>query len=72
MFLLHFCSEGNKEKGQPAMASPYAGQATLALAASSRPLAGGHCRGLTVGGRPCIGAGRGWPPLLLAGFAAKT
>ncbi|RWV95810.1 hypothetical protein GW17_00041527 [Ensete ventricosum] len=28
--------------------------------------------GLPVGGRPYIGAGRGWPPLLLDAFAAKT
>ncbi|RZS22617.1 hypothetical protein BHM03_00055419, partial [Ensete ventricosum] len=29
-------------------------------------------RGLAMGGRPCMGAGRGWLPLLLAAFAAKT
>ncbi|RWV80465.1 hypothetical protein GW17_00058266, partial [Ensete ventricosum] len=35
------------------------------------PLQGlGH--GLAVGGRPCMGAGRGWSPLLLTAFAAKT
>ncbi|RRT44212.1 hypothetical protein B296_00050430, partial [Ensete ventricosum] len=44
----------------------------LALAASSRPLAGGLSRGLAVGGWPCIGAGHGWTHLLLAAFAAKT
>ncbi|RZS28368.1 hypothetical protein BHM03_00061954 [Ensete ventricosum] len=37
----------------------------LALAAASNRLAGGL-------GRPCMGAGHGWPPLLLAAFAAKT
>ncbi|RRT47049.1 hypothetical protein B296_00026910 [Ensete ventricosum] len=44
----------------------------LALAIVGRPLAGGLGRGLAVGGRPCMGASRGWPPLLLATFAAKT
>ncbi|RWW16419.1 hypothetical protein GW17_00019700 [Ensete ventricosum] len=43
----------------------------LALDTSNRPLVGGLGRGLAVGGRPCMGVGRGWPPLLLAGFAAK-
>ncbi|RWV93781.1 hypothetical protein GW17_00043736 [Ensete ventricosum] len=43
-----------------------------------RPLVGGLglnrlplAAGLAVGGRPCTGAGRGWPPLLLIAFAAK-
>ncbi|RWW36614.1 hypothetical protein BHE74_00058355 [Ensete ventricosum] len=40
----------------------------LALAAANRPLTGGLGRGLTVVGRPCLGAGCGWPPLLLATF----
>ncbi|RZS23259.1 hypothetical protein BHM03_00056159 [Ensete ventricosum] len=35
----------------------------LALAAANRPLGGGLGRGLAMGG---------WPPLLLAAFAAKT
>ncbi|RWW20974.1 hypothetical protein GW17_00014889 [Ensete ventricosum] len=43
----------------------------LALVAVGRPLAGGLGRGLAVGGRPCIGVGRGWPPLLLASFTTK-
>ncbi|RWV90733.1 hypothetical protein GW17_00047042 [Ensete ventricosum] len=34
-------------------------------------LAGDVGHGLAVGGRPCMGAGRGWPPLLLTAFAAK-
>ncbi|RWV84657.1 hypothetical protein GW17_00053614, partial [Ensete ventricosum] len=42
----------------------------LALAVASRPLATGLGRGLAVGGQLYIGAGRGWPPLLLAAFAA--
>ncbi|RRT65899.1 hypothetical protein B296_00014575, partial [Ensete ventricosum] len=54
---------------------PFAGAAGLpfglALAAANRPLVGGLGRGLAVGGRPSMGAGRGWPPLLLASFAAK-
>ncbi|RRT36150.1 hypothetical protein B296_00048251 [Ensete ventricosum] len=44
-----------------------------------RPLARGRGRGrlslsagLAVCGRPCMGAGRGWPPLLLAAFIANT
>ncbi|RWV83174.1 hypothetical protein GW17_00055260 [Ensete ventricosum] len=37
---------------------------------SSRPLTRGPGRGLVVGGRPCMGADRGWPSLLAA-FAAK-
>ncbi|RRT63478.1 hypothetical protein B296_00030410, partial [Ensete ventricosum] len=44
----------------------------LALIAASRPLAGGLGRGLAVGGRPYMGAGRGWPPLLFATFVVKT
>ncbi|RZS15969.1 hypothetical protein BHM03_00047896 [Ensete ventricosum] len=43
----------------------------LALAAASRPLVGGLGRGLAMGGRPCMGAGRGWLPLLLVAFAVK-
>ncbi|RRT31444.1 hypothetical protein B296_00054399, partial [Ensete ventricosum] len=43
----------------------------LALAAFGRHLAGGLSHGLAVDGWPCMGAGRGWPPLLLAAFAAK-
>ncbi|RRT45080.1 hypothetical protein B296_00018537 [Ensete ventricosum] len=43
----------------------------LALAAADCPLAGGLGRGQAVDGRPCMGAGCGWPPLLLADFAAK-
>ncbi|RWW00676.1 hypothetical protein BHE74_00013092 [Ensete ventricosum] len=43
----------------------------LALAAANRPLAGGLGRSLAVGGRPSMGACRGWPPLLLASFAMK-
>ncbi|RWV97499.1 hypothetical protein GW17_00039705 [Ensete ventricosum] len=42
------------------------------------PVAGGLGRsrlplvvGLAGGGRPCMGAGRGWPPLLLTAFATK-
>ncbi|RZS26147.1 hypothetical protein BHM03_00059454 [Ensete ventricosum] len=49
-----------------------------ALAMAGRPLDGGLSRsrlpltaGLAMGGRPCMGAGRGWRPLLLAAFAAK-
>ncbi|RWW26954.1 hypothetical protein BHE74_00057394 [Ensete ventricosum] len=38
----------------------------LALAVADHPLVGDLCRGLAVGGRPCMGAGRGWPPLLAA------
>ncbi|RRT34641.1 hypothetical protein B296_00042524, partial [Ensete ventricosum] len=41
------------------------------LAAVGCLLAGDLGRGLAVGGRPCIGADRGWPPLLLAAFTAK-
>ncbi|RWV79344.1 hypothetical protein GW17_00059535, partial [Ensete ventricosum] len=44
----------------------------LAPVATNRPLAGGLGRGLAVGGRPCMGAGRAWSPFLLAAFAAKT
>ncbi|RRT57973.1 hypothetical protein B296_00036450 [Ensete ventricosum] len=54
-------------------------------AAGSRPLRAGHSspcpqapplwaglgRGLAIGGRPYMGAGRGWSPLLLVAFAAK-
>ncbi|RRT57440.1 hypothetical protein B296_00036080, partial [Ensete ventricosum] len=43
----------------------------LALAAASRPLVGGLGRDLAVGGWPCMGASRGWPPLLLAAFTIK-
>ncbi|RWV77146.1 hypothetical protein GW17_00062071 [Ensete ventricosum] len=50
-----------------------------AFAVADRPLTGGLGRnrlplaaGLAVGGQPCMGVGRGWPPLLLAAFAAKT
>ncbi|RZS24850.1 hypothetical protein BHM03_00057966, partial [Ensete ventricosum] len=35
------------------------------------PLWVGLDRGLAVGGRPYMGAGRGWPPLLTT-FTAKT
>ncbi|RWW59928.1 hypothetical protein BHE74_00033106 [Ensete ventricosum] len=42
----------------------------LVLAAAGSPLVGGLSRGLAMGGRPCMGAGRDWPPLLVA-FAAK-
>ncbi|RWW08688.1 hypothetical protein GW17_00027857 [Ensete ventricosum] len=38
----------------------------MALVTVSRPLAGGLGRGLAVGGRPYMGASRGWPPLLFA------
>ncbi|RRT54264.1 hypothetical protein B296_00045876, partial [Ensete ventricosum] len=38
----------------------------------SAPLKGGLGRGLAMGGRPCMGAGCGWSPLLFAAFAAKT
>ncbi|RWV81628.1 hypothetical protein GW17_00056931 [Ensete ventricosum] len=44
----------------------------LALVAAGYPLAGGLGRDLTVGGRPCMGTGRGWPPLLLAAFDVKA
>ncbi|RWW11674.1 hypothetical protein GW17_00024699 [Ensete ventricosum] len=44
----------------------------LALTVIGRHLARGLGRDLVVGGRPCMGAGRGWPPLLLIAFAAKT
>ncbi|RWW55280.1 hypothetical protein BHE74_00038097 [Ensete ventricosum] len=44
----------------------------LALAEAGRPLAGGLGHALAVGGRPCMGAGRGWLPLLLAAFTVKT
>ncbi|RRT31532.1 hypothetical protein B296_00049438, partial [Ensete ventricosum] len=44
----------------------------LALAAASCPLVRGLGRGLAVGGRPCLGTGRGWPHLLLTAFVAKT
>ncbi|RZS08568.1 hypothetical protein BHM03_00039562 [Ensete ventricosum] len=44
----------------------------LRAAAASRPLTGGlggsrlpHEVGIAMGGRPCMGAARGWPPLLL-------
>ncbi|RWV97169.1 hypothetical protein GW17_00040061 [Ensete ventricosum] len=52
-----------------------------ALAMAGHPLAGGLGRsrlllttGLAVGGRPYMGAGRGWPPLLLVACenAART
>ncbi|RWW64990.1 hypothetical protein BHE74_00027739, partial [Ensete ventricosum] len=56
--------------------APFAGATGLpfglALVAANRPLAGGLGHGLAMGGRPCMGAGRGWPPLLLAAFTAKT
>ncbi|RWW24722.1 hypothetical protein GW17_00010967 [Ensete ventricosum] len=35
------------------------------------PLRAGPDHGLVVGGRPCKGAARGWPPILLAAFGAK-
>ncbi|RWW23571.1 hypothetical protein GW17_00012176 [Ensete ventricosum] len=35
------------------------------------PLPAGLGRGMAVGGRPCMGASRGWPPLLLAAFVVK-
>ncbi|RZR86762.1 hypothetical protein BHM03_00014016 [Ensete ventricosum] len=35
------------------------------------PLAGWPWRVLAMGGRPCMGAGCGWSPLLHAAFAAK-
>ncbi|RWV78836.1 hypothetical protein BHE74_00058971 [Ensete ventricosum] len=44
--------------------------ATNHRACMHRPLRAGLSSDLAVGGRPCIGAGRGWPPLLLAAFAA--
>ncbi|RRT52194.1 hypothetical protein B296_00016181 [Ensete ventricosum] len=54
---------------------PYKG----VLAVVGRPLIGGLglsqlplTAGLVVGGRPCMGAGRGWSPLLLAVLAANT
>ncbi|RWW37111.1 hypothetical protein BHE74_00057817, partial [Ensete ventricosum] len=43
----------------------------LALAVAGCPLAGGLGRGQAVDGRPFMGDGCGWPPLLLAAFAAK-
>ncbi|RWW13298.1 hypothetical protein GW17_00022996 [Ensete ventricosum] len=43
----------------------------LVLVAVGRPLVGGLGCGLAVGGRPCMRAGRGWPPLLHAAFVAK-
>ncbi|RWV92689.1 hypothetical protein BHE74_00055037 [Ensete ventricosum] len=57
---------------QPPLAGVVGFPFELALAAASRPLAGGLSRDLAVGGRPCMGAGRGWPLLLLAAFAMKT
>ncbi|RWW03530.1 hypothetical protein GW17_00033308 [Ensete ventricosum] len=36
------------------------------------PLRAGPGRSLGVGGRPYMGADRGWPPLLLATFTVKT
>ncbi|RWV92531.1 hypothetical protein GW17_00045082 [Ensete ventricosum] len=49
------------------------------LVVVGRPLTGGLGRsrlplvaGLPVGGRPCMGAGRGWPPLLLAVLAVNV
>ncbi|RZS26502.1 hypothetical protein BHM03_00059844, partial [Ensete ventricosum] len=47
-------------------------QPPLQLAASASG-AGLPCGlALAVGGRPCMGASCGWPPLLLAAFTAKT
>ncbi|RWW39686.1 hypothetical protein BHE74_00054957 [Ensete ventricosum] len=50
-----------------------------ALAVAGRPLVGGHghsrlplAAGLAMGGRCCMGADRGWLPLLLAAFTTKT
>ncbi|RWW21053.1 hypothetical protein GW17_00014804 [Ensete ventricosum] len=40
------------------------------LAVSGRPIVGGLGRSRP--GQPCMGAGYGWPPLLLVAFAAKT
>ncbi|RZS15163.1 hypothetical protein BHM03_00046949 [Ensete ventricosum] len=36
------------------------------------PSRAGPGRNLAVGGQPCMGAGRGWSPLLLAAFTTKT
>ncbi|RWW60613.1 hypothetical protein BHE74_00032389 [Ensete ventricosum] len=36
-FLLHFCSEGSKEEGRPATASPHVGPATHGQAAAKAP-----------------------------------
>ncbi|RZR73187.1 hypothetical protein BHM03_00021236, partial [Ensete ventricosum] len=44
----------------------------LGMAAIGRPPVGGLGHGLVVGGRPCMGAGRGWSRLLQAAFTAKT
>ncbi|RZS11290.1 hypothetical protein BHM03_00042601 [Ensete ventricosum] len=45
----------------------------LALAAASRrPFVWGLGCGLAVGGRPCMGAGHGWPPLLLVALQAAA
>ncbi|RWW25893.1 hypothetical protein GW17_00009744, partial [Ensete ventricosum] len=46
---------------------PLAGWSWLQPAAPLRGLG----RGLAVDGRPYMGVGRGWPPLLLATFTAK-
>ncbi|RWV82408.1 hypothetical protein GW17_00056094, partial [Ensete ventricosum] len=43
----------------------------LALLATICPLTGGLGHGLAMGAQPCMGAGRGWPPLHLAAFAAN-
>ncbi|RRT31273.1 hypothetical protein B296_00051037 [Ensete ventricosum] len=43
----------------------------VAAPVGGRPFRAGLGRGLAVGGRPCMGVGRGWPHLLLAAFAAK-
>ncbi|RWV98425.1 hypothetical protein GW17_00038731, partial [Ensete ventricosum] len=43
----------------------------LALAIADRPLVGGLGRGLAMGGRSYMGAGSGWPPLLLAALAHR-
>ncbi|RRT71142.1 hypothetical protein B296_00019528, partial [Ensete ventricosum] len=43
----------------------------LALVVVSHSLARGLGYGLPMGGRPCMGAGRGWPSLFAA-FIVKT
>ncbi|RWW10112.1 hypothetical protein GW17_00026361 [Ensete ventricosum] len=43
----------------------------VAAPVDGRPLRVGLGRGLAVGGRACMGVGRGWPPLLLVAFTPK-
>ncbi|RRT35728.1 hypothetical protein B296_00053498 [Ensete ventricosum] len=43
----------------------------MALVVAGHPLVGVLGRGLVVGGRPYMGASRGWPPLVLTTFTAK-